>query len=419
MKSTMQDFPLTITHILRHGEKVYGDSEVVTYEGGECRRASFSEVGIRARRLASALKGLDIRTDDRVATFCFNHQEHLEAYLGVPCMGSVLHTLNVRLFPAQLGYVISDAEDKVILFDAMLAPLLARVKEQMGSVRFLVPIGEGDTSSLDGVAEIVSYSDLLLAGADDFEWPELDERSAAGMCYTSGTTGDPKGVVYSHRSIFLHSMGICMAPEIGLHEADRSLVIVPMFHANAWGMPYAAFMSGADLLMPKQYLQAEHLVRMIESERPTTSAGVPTIWNDVLKYAQEHPGTDVSSLKVVTAGGSSVPRHLMQAFDERLGIKLLQAWGMTETSPLASLAVPPHSALPAEAMDYRSLTGRVIAGVEVRVVGDDGTVLAADGETAGEFEIRGLWITGSYYHDQSDERFHDGWLSLNPPIYFD
>ena len=286
MLSTMQDFPLTISAIFRHGRSVFGGSEVVTFEGESCRRASFAQVADRADRLASALARLGIREGDRVATFAWNTQEHLEAYLAVPSMGAVLHTLNLRLFPEQLTYIANHAEDRVILVDATLIPLLARVAAELKTVEHFVVIGQGDTSALG--ANVLSYEELLAAEPGGFDYPEVDERSAAAMCYTSGTTGNPKGVVYSHRSTFLHSMAATSGTTFGLTERDRILPIVPMFHANAWGQPYAGWMAGADILMPDRYLQGEPLCRFITAEKPTLTAGVPTIGSDVLRYAVEH-----------------------------------------------------------------------------------------------------------------------------------
>jgi fatty-acyl-CoA synthase len=406
MQSTMQDGPLTISHILRHGQLVHGRSRVATYHGAGVRTATFCEVAGRAERLAGALRHLGIGSGDRVGTFCWNTQEHQECYLGVPSMGAVLHTLNIRLFPEQLAYVVNHAEDRIIIVDDSLVPLLARIAGQLKTVERYVVVGDGPA---DALGDVLRYEALLATEEAGFEWPDLDERTAASMCYTSGTTGDPKGVVYSHRSTFLHAMGVNTAAALGIAERDKVLVIVPMFHANAWGTPYAAWMAGADFLMPERFLQPEPLCRMIELERPTLSAGVPTVWNGVLQYGLSHPEVDLSSLRLVTGGGSAVPRSLMHEFERRFGVPMVQGWGMTETSPVCAVSVPPKQFDPDD-LDWKAKTGRVISGVEVRVVGLDGAVLAADGESTGEFEVRGPWITGSYYLDPSPERFHDGWL---------
>jgi fatty-acyl-CoA synthase len=406
MLSTMQDRPLSITSLYRHGMRVYGDSEVVTLEGDGSRRATFAEVGRRADRLASALARLGVKPNTRVGTFCWNTQEHMEAYLAVPSMGAVLHTLNIRLFPEQLAYVANHAEDEVILVDASLVPLLARIRKDLKTVRHLIVIGDGDASPL---GEVLRYEELLAAENGSFDWPEIDERSAAAMCYTSGTTGNPKGVVYGHRSTVLHSMMVTSGAVFSISELDRILLIVPMFHANAWGLPYAAWMVGANLLMPGRFLQAEPLCGMIRRERPTFSGAVPTIWNDILRWAESHP-SDFSSFRMVVCGGSAVPRVLMERFQERHGLRIIQAWGMTETSPLGAIAHAPSDAPPEQEMDWRTKTGRLVPGVELRIVADDGSELPWDGESVGEIEVRGPWITGAYYGDPADEKFHDGWL---------
>ncbi|HEU5157321.1 MAG TPA: long-chain fatty acid--CoA ligase [Streptosporangiaceae bacterium] len=410
MFSTMQDFPLTITSIMRYGTTAYETAEVVTVTADGMRRRSYGEVGRRAARLANALRRLGVDGDQRVATFMWNNAEHLEAYLAVPSMGAVLHTLNIRLFPDQLIYIANHAEDEIVLVDGSLIPLLAQVLREMKTVRHVVVSGPGDIAPLvDAGKELHSYEDLLAAVPDTFDWPEdIDERQAAAMCYTSGTTGNPKGVVYSHRSMFLHSMAVCAGNGMGMNQADKVLPVVPMFHANAWGLPYAAVMAGASLLMPDRFLQAEPLVKAIESERPTVSGAVPSIWNDVLRYAREH-ASDLTSLRLVPCGGSAVPESLMRGFDE-LGVRILHAWGMTETSPLASVAHPPVRAAGEEAWYYRMTQGRYMCGLEVRIVGDGDVVLPSDGEAVGEIEIRGAWITGSYYKDEDPARFHDGWL---------
>ena len=343
MRSTMMDIPLTVTALMRYGTSAFADREVRTWTGESSRGQSYGETGARAAKLAGALRGLGVDGDQRVATLMWNNSQHLEAYLAVPSMGAVLHTLNLRLDPAQLGYIANHAGDHAVVVDATLVPLLAQVLGHATTIRHVLVTGPPESlaehaAQLTGPGrEVHSYEELLAGMPGSFAWAEPDERSAAAMCYTSGTTGMPKGVVYSHRSAYLHSMGVCLGNTLGVSERDRVLPVVPMFHANAWGLPYAAVMSGADLIMPDRFLQPEPLVKLIEMERPTVAGAVPTIWNGLLQHIRQHGG-DVTSLRLVACGGSAVPRALMEAFEKELGVLILQAWGMTETSPLGSIA---------------------------------------------------------------------------------
>ncbi len=411
ISSTMQDdFPLTITAILEHGTRVFGRSECVTWQGDSARRATYAEIGANARRLAAALRGLGVGSGDRVATLCWNSQEHLEAYYAVPCMGAVLHTLNLRLPPAQLAHIVNHAEDKVVIVDATLLPILAPIAADLETVAAYVVVGEGDTSAL-GDKPVHSYAQLLADAADDFEWPELDERSPASMCYTSGTTGDPKGVVYSHRSTFLHALGTLSRNCTAAGEDDRQLAIVPMFHVNAWGIPYGAFLAGATLLFPGQHMTPAAWVDIIESERATLVSAVPTIWAGIAQLGAERE-LDLSSIRLGTSGGAAIPRSLMETFDKQYGVRIIQGWGMTETSPVGGMAHPPLEVEPgtAEEIDWRLKSGRVLAGVQMRIVDDAGEELAWDGESVGEIEVRGPWITGAYHRDKAPEKFDRGWL---------
>jgi fatty-acyl-CoA synthase len=416
MLSTMQDGPLSIATLVRYGTSVHGESQVVTWTGDSGRRTSFAEVGRAAARLAHGLRSLGVTGDDRVGTFMWNNAEHFTAYLAVPAMGAVLHTLNIRLFPDQLTYIVNHAEDKVIIADASLLPLLNPLLSTFDSVRHVVVVG-GDPAAVtapDGVT-VHSYTELLAGQPDDFDWVEIDERSAAAMCYTSGTTGNPKGVVYSHRSIWLHSMQVCMTDGMGLAQSDRALVIVPMFHAMSWGLPYASIMVGASLIMPDRFLQPQPIAAIMAAEQPTLAGAVPTIWSGLLTYLDQHP-QDISSLRNVVVGGSACPPSLMRAFNDRYGVHITHAWGMTETSPLGSLAHPPASAKGEDEWNYRFTQGRLPASVRGRLIGQDGEEAPWDGETVGELEVRGPWVAASYYAPgpattQPDpEKFRDGWL---------
>jgi fatty-acyl-CoA synthase len=405
MQSTMPDYPLTIAAIFRHGRTIYGDSDVVSMDGGERRVAEFALVASRAEQLAAALARLGVRPGDRVATLGWNTQSHLEAYLAVPSMGAVLHTANLRLFPDELVYTITHAGDKVILADVELVPMLASLLPRMPCVEKVIVMGQGDTEALP---EALRYDALLDAETPRYEWPELDERAPAIICYTSGTTGEPKGVVYSHRSIYLHSLALISAAACAFTEYDRVLPVVPMFHANAWGLPYAAWLVGADLILPGRNVQAEALCRLISTERPTFAAAVPTVWSDVLRYS-ETAAVTLESLRMILCGGAALPRVLLEQFEKRHDIAIIQAWGMTETGPVGALAFPPKHRLGQSELEWRARTGRVVPGMELRIVGDDGA-LPWDGAAVGEIQVRGPWVTTSYYGSPSPDKFDDGWL---------
>jgi fatty-acyl-CoA synthase len=413
------DFQLTLHHPLRRMRSVHPRGEVITLTDGGVVRASYGEIAARVDRLARVLGQLGIQAGDRVGTFAWNNQRHFELYMAVPCVGAVLHTLNIRLFAEQLTYIVNHADDRVIFLDESLVPILAPLAETFAGVRHYVvmenPARPGDCD-LSALPNALRYEQLLAdAGDGPFDYPELDERQAAALCYTSGTTGNPKGVLYSHRSISLHSTASLMTDALGLSRRDKSLVVVPMFHVNAWGIPHASALAGADLLLPDRFLQAEPLAKLIEAERPSIMACVPTIYADLLRYADEH-GSDLSSISNAACGGSAVPRELMQAYEQRHGVNVFQAWGMTETSPVASYSRPDETGVHDEAYwDARAKQGKPIPWVEARLVGDDGREVPWDGESTAELEVRGPWIVARYYSDDSadesgQERFDDGWL---------
>ncbi|HEX2084621.1 MAG TPA: long-chain fatty acid--CoA ligase [Solirubrobacteraceae bacterium] len=420
MDGLMQhDFPLTLLHVLDRMRGPHGAGEVVTQREGSRRRTSYAEVAERVDRLAAALRELGVERGDRVATFAWNSQEHLELYFAVPCSGAILHTLNIRLFEEDLEYIVGHAADKVVFVDDSLVERLEPLADRLPSVRHYVVIGDGDAGSLPNA---VRYDELVDAQQPGFDYPRLDDRLAAGLCYTSGTTGNPKGVLYSHRAHVLHALGVCAADSMALSSRERALPVVPMFHANAWGIPHAAALTGADLLLPSRFTDAASLLSLIADERVTFAAAVPTIWLDVLRHADE-AGAELGPLHTIICGGAAVPLSLMRAFEDRHGVRVLQAWGMTETGPLASVARAPRGAGRESQWRYRDTAGRLLPFVEARVVADDGTVLPHDGESDGELEVRGPWVASAYYGVEAPEKFDDGWLrtgdvaSIDPEGY--
>jgi len=411
MFSTMHDVPLQIRRLLEHGTAMHGGSLVTTATNGGYRHSSFAQVSVNAARLAHALTALDVQPGDRVATFMWNNTEHVEAYYAVPCLGAVLHPLNIRLAAEQIVYIANHAEDRVVIVDASLLPVFAPLLPSLKTVEHVIVNGPADYSALQSPRlAVYDYRQLIGDQPDTYPWPDTDERQAAAMCYTSGTTGDPKGVVYSHRSIYLHALALALPEAFNLSADDIVLAVVPQFHVLAWGLPYVAFLTGTSLALPDQFLSPDPLARFIATARPNRGAGVPTIWQSLLNHADNNPDADISSMKEAIVGGSACPPALMEALEQRHGVTLVHAWGMTEMSPLGSVARPPADADPAHAWSRRITQGRFSATVEARLIGADGSVLPFDGRSTGELEVRGPWITGSYYRDDDPEKFHDGWL---------
>ncbi|MCP4437286.1 MAG: long-chain fatty acid--CoA ligase [Actinomycetia bacterium] len=413
MLGTMQDRPLVLPHFFERAEKLFAHKEIVTATAaGDSRRRSYGEWADRTRRLAGALDKLGISADGRVATFCWNTDNHLELYFAAPCSGRVLHTLNIRLFPDQLTYIVNHAEDEVIFIDRSLLGLIAPLLGEFSTVKHLVLIDDGAPTELPDGFEFLDYEELL-AAAEPAEFSVDDENRAASMCYTSGTTGNPKGVVYTHRSTWLHTMGVMTADSLGACERDVILPVVPMFHANAWGLAHAAVASGASLVFPGPQMAPEPIADMIVEEKVTVAAGVPTIWMGVLPALQ---GKDTSSLRAIPCGGSAVPTVLSEGYREQVGLPILQAWGMTETSPVASVAklTSEMEEFDEEAkVKLRAAQGMPVLGVELRIADQvTGEAQPWDGESQGEIQVAGPWITADYYNDdRAPQSFTaDGWL---------
>ncbi|MDQ3809306.1 MAG: long-chain fatty acid--CoA ligase [Chloroflexota bacterium] len=418
MRGTMMDFPLTLQLIFDRATRLFPDRELVTGGSAGVHRYTYRDFGERVHRLADALRGLGLQPGDRVGTFAWNTYRHLELYFAVPMLGSVLHTLNIRLFQEQVTYIVNHAADRFIFVDRSLLPVIRKLQPTFSSVEGIVVMDDGgEAATGDGL----DYEALLARGQPRCQFPRLDENEAAMMCYTSGTTGNPKGVAYSHRALTLHSFGACHADMIAVSERDTVMAMVPMFHANAWGLPYAATFVGARQVFPGNAMQPEAVLRLMQQEGVTLGAGVPTIWIGALPLLQAGK-FDISTTTRIVVGGSAAPRSLIEAYD-RLGLNILHAWGMTELTPLGSISRLRAELANADSevkLDYRARQGLPAPGVELRAVDADGNEVPWDGRTLGELVARGPWVAGSYYKDEQGSRqfAHDGWFRTGDVVTF-
>ncbi len=417
----MMDFPLTLTHFLERARTYFGRSEVVSRGPDKSlHRYTYADFYRRTCQLAGALKRLGLQPGDRVASLCWNHHAHLELYFGVPAMGGVIHTLNLRLHPNDLGYIARHAEDRILVVDRSLLPLYEKFASMVPSIQHVIVVPD-DGPTPEGRLD---YEKLLAAEPTTFAFPELEERSAAMLCYTSGTTGHPKGVLYSHRSIVLHTLMVCAADSVGMSELDTVLPVVPMFHAAAWGLPFAAVATGAKLVFPGPHLDARSLLDLMAAERVTLAGGVPTIWLGILALLDQQPKQwDLSALRFMLIGGSAAPPALIEGFAERHGLQVFHAWGMTELNPIGTVARTRRihaQADKATRYGVRATQGYACPFVEVRHVSDDGQVLPWDGQTMGELEVRGPWVASSYFSDEGKDRFTaDGWFKTGDVVTLD
>jgi fatty-acyl-CoA synthase len=420
MQGLMMQYPLTLTHILERSEKLFPNKEIASRAlDGSMSRYTYADYFRRVHRVAHVLKQLGIREGDRVGTLCWNTSRHLELYFAIPCSGAVLHTLNLRLSADQLAFIINHAGEKVIFVDASLVPLLDAIRDQIPGVERFVILRDGDIPA-HGLAPVDDYEELLAAAPSErFKWPVLDENAACATCYTSGTTGNPKGVLYTHRCMFLHSMAMQQADCVAASERDTVLQIVPMFHANGWGLPFSAILSGSNYVLPGRHLQPLDIATLIQNERVTLAGGVPTIWMTLYAFLEQER-FDISSLRLVICGGSALPRQFVELFAKRYNVQIMLLWGMTETSPLATMmAYRSHlDELPeGDRFDKLARHGMALPGVDIRVVDENGNEVPADGKTMGELQVRGPWVTSGYFQDDSNTidnpkaaSFMDGWF---------
>jgi fatty-acyl-CoA synthase len=418
----MMDFPLTVTHLLERARRFFPRNEVVTREADRSiSRVTYAVVAERAAKAASALRALGVGAGDRVASLAWNHARHLELYLGVPAMGAVVHTLNLRLHPDEIGFIASHAKDKVIVVDACLVALFEKFKDKVPSIEHVIVV---DATPAHLEAGYLDYDTLVAAVREEPPpWPDLAENSAAMICYTSGTTGNPKGVVYSHRSTVLHTLAACARDAMGIGEDDVVLPVVPMFHAAAWGLPYMATMTGAKLVFPGVHLDPESLLDLMEKERVTLAGGVPTIWLGILAMLDREPKRWKLALRTMVVGGAAAPAAMIDGFLQRHGIVITHAWGMTEMNPLGTIARLKRAVADAPAdvqLAARASQGYPVPFVEQRHKDESGKILAWDGVTMGELEVRGPWVAASYFGGEGADRFtSDGWFKTGDVVTID
>ncbi|MGD6855418.1 long-chain fatty acid--CoA ligase [Bacillus infantis] len=418
----MMQTPLTMTQMIKRAEKYFPKKEVVSRTGSGFHRFTYRQIAERTKKLAAALESIGVERGDKVGTLAWNHHRHLEAYFAIPCSGAVLHTINIRLSPQHISYIINHAEDKVLLIDPDIVPLIEKCQQELSTVKAYIIMGDEGERPETTLSPVYHYEEFLESGRSDYEYPDdLDENSPAGMCYTSATTGNPKGVIYSHRGIVLHSMALGMADSAAVSEKDIAMPVVPMFHVNAWGLPFAAVWFGTSLVMPGPYFTPKLLAELVQSEKVTITAGVPTIWLGLLKELDENE-YDMSSLRSILCGGSAAPKGMIKAFEQKHKIPFMHAYGMTETSPLvviSTLKSYQEELSAEEKLDIKAKQGILVPGLEMKAVGKDGEV-KWDGKEMGELAIRGPWIASEYYKDdRTDEAFKDGWLYTGDVVTLD
>lgn len=415
MFGLMMNTPLLISDLLRYASVYHHDTEIVTRSiEGPIHRYTYADAHLRSKKLAQALKRLDVGLGDRVATVAWNTYRHFELYFGISGMGAICHTINPRLFTDQLIYIVNHAEDRLIFLDPTFVPLLEAVSDQLPTVEAYVVMTDRQHMPETSLPSVLCYEELIDAEDGDYEWPALEEATASSLCYTSGTTGNPKGVLYSHRSTVLHSYGVCMVDTLAISARDSFLPVVPMFHANAWGVPYAAALCGCKLVMPGARLDGAGVYQMLHDEAVTQTAGVPTVWLMLLDYMRKED-KKLPALEKVVIGGSAAPRSMIEAFQDEHGIEVLHAWGMTETSPLGSVGSlkRKHDSLgDKEKVDLQLKQGRGLAAVQMRIVDEDGAVLPHDGKAFGELQVKGPWVVREYFKQEGGKILDDeGWFS--------
>ena len=421
MQGQMMYYQLTLTPLLERARRLFPKKEIVTKAVPGLERFTYEQMTERVARLANALEKLGVKRGDRVATFAWNNARHLELYWAVPCMGAVLHPINLRLPPEQIIYILAHADDQVLFVDPTLLPAIEKLAPHLKNIKHYIVMGDKVPEGTK-LKPVYAYEDLLAGASPDYPWPHLDENDAAAMCYTSGTTGNPKGVVYSHRSIYLHSLGLSMTDSFGLSERDIFMPVVPMFHVLAWGTPFATVMLGTKLVFPGPHMQPRDLAELIQAEKVTLKAGVPTLWLGILGLLEKEQ-YDMSSLRGMIVGGAAAPQSMIEAFEKKHGLTVMHAWGMTEMSPLGTVSRLKSYQLDlpeAERFAIRAKQGTSVPGVEIRAVDESGKEVAWDGKAFGELQVKGPWVVSSYYNDErSADSFMGGWFRTGDVVTID